>query len=107
MAAIAPGGVRVVNGRVVETRGISAEEIERIAAEEQGELERREREDRDGRPMPDVRGRTVILVDDGLATGSSMRVAAIAVRKIDPARIVVAVPWALAPRAKNLRPRST
>jgi predicted phosphoribosyltransferase len=92
MGAIASGGVRVVNWRVVETLEISAEEIERIAAEEQRELERREREYRDGRPMLDVRGRTVILVDDGLATGSSMRVAAIAFRKKEPARIVVAVP---------------
>jgi putative phosphoribosyl transferase len=92
MGAIASGGVRVVNWRVVETLGISGEEIERIAAEEQRQLEQREREYRDGRPMLDVRGRTVILVDDGLATGSSMRVAAIALRKKEPARIVVAVP---------------
>jgi predicted phosphoribosyltransferase len=92
MGAIASGGVRVLNRRVVETLGISAEEIERIAAEEQRELERREREYRDGRPRLDVRGRTVILVDDGLATGSSMRVAALALRKKEPARIVVAVP---------------
>jgi len=92
MGAIASGGVRVLNRRVVETLGISPEEIERIAAEEQRELERREREYRDGRPRLDVRGRTVILVDDGLATGSSMRVAALALRKKEPARIVVAVP---------------
>jgi predicted phosphoribosyltransferase len=92
MGAIASGGVRVLNRRVVETLGISAEEIERIAAEEQRELERREREYREGRPLLDVRGRTVILVDDGLATGSSMRVAALALRKKEPARIVVAVP---------------
>jgi predicted phosphoribosyltransferase len=68
--------------------------IEVITRKEQQELERREREYRDGRPPVDVRGRTVILVDDGLATGSSMRVAAIALRQKQPAQIIVAVPVA-------------
>ena len=68
--------------------------IDAVAAREQGELERRERAYRDERPAPDVRGRTVILVDDGLATGSTMRAAALALRQQGPARVVVAVPVA-------------
>src|SRR5205807_10188772 len=68
--------------------------IDAVAAREQQELERRERLYRGDRPSPDVRGRTVILVDDGLATGSTMRAAAAALRQQHPARVVVAVPVA-------------
>jgi putative phosphoribosyl transferase len=68
--------------------------VDAVIAAEQRELERRERAYRDDRPPPDVRGRTVILVDDGLATGSTMRAAALAVRELNPAKIVVAVPVA-------------
>src|SRR3712207_4625938 len=75
MGAIASGGVRVVNPQVVEGLGIPEHVIDAVAAREQQELERRERAYRDGRPAPEVRGRTVILVDDGLATGSTMRAA--------------------------------
>jgi predicted phosphoribosyltransferase len=96
MGAIASGGVRVVNENVVRALGIPDEVVDTVAAEEEQELERREREYRDGRPPIDVRGRTVILVDDGLATGSSMRVAALALRNKNPARIIVAVPVASA-----------
>jgi predicted phosphoribosyltransferase len=71
---------------------MSDEEIDAIAAQEQEELNRREHLYRDDRPAPDVRGRTVILVDDGLATGSTMRAAVAALRQQQPARIVVAVP---------------
>ena len=92
MGAIATGGVRVVNDSVVGYLGISGEVIDAVAADEQRELERRERAYRDDRPAPDVRGRTVILVDDGLATGSTMRAAAAALRQQGPASIVVAVP---------------
>ena len=92
MGAIATGGVRVVNDSVVNYLRIPGEVIDAVAADEQRELERRERAYRDNRPAPDVRGRTVILVDDGLATGSTMRAAAAALRKQGPARIVVAVP---------------
>jgi predicted phosphoribosyltransferase len=92
MGAIASGGVRVLNGDVVRALRIPGEVIDAVTAEEQPELERREREYRDDRPAPEVRGRTVILVDDGLATGSSMRAAVAALRQRGPARIVVAVP---------------
>jgi predicted phosphoribosyltransferase len=92
MGAIASGGVQVINDDVVRQLAIPGEVIDAVAAEERRELERRERAYRNGRPPPDVRGRTVILIDDGLATGSTMRAAAAALRKLGPARIVVAVP---------------
>src|SRR6266550_582118 len=92
MGAIATGGVRVLNDDVVEYLRIPASVIDYVAANELRELERRERAYRGNRPEPDVRGKTVILVDDGLATGSTMRAAAAALRLQNPARIVVAVP---------------
>jgi predicted phosphoribosyltransferase len=94
MGAIATGGVRVLNDDVVTPLGIEPETIDRVAIGEQRELDRREVAYRNGRPPPDVRGRTVILVDDGLATGSTMLVAIRALRLQQPARIVVAVPTA-------------
>jgi putative phosphoribosyl transferase len=94
MGAIATGGVRVVNEDVVRHLRISDEVIEMVAATEERELLRRERAYRDDRPAPDVRGHTVILVDDGLATGSTMRAAVRALQKLFPAKIVVAVPVA-------------
>jgi predicted phosphoribosyltransferase len=81
MGAIASGGVRVLNQDVVRALGISRGLVDLVAEREQRELQRREREYRDGRASVDIRDRTVILVDDGLATGSSMRVAAIALKK--------------------------
>jgi putative phosphoribosyl transferase len=93
MGAIASGGVRVVNEDVVRELGIPQSLFDAVAAEELRELERRELAYRD-RPAPDVRGKTVILVDDGLATGSSMRAAIAALRRLGPAKIVVAVPVA-------------
>jgi predicted phosphoribosyltransferase len=94
MGAIASGGVRVLNENVIRKLGIPNEVVETVVEEEKRELERREREYRDGRPPIEIRGRTVILVDDGLATGSSMRVAVLALRKKNPAQIIVAVPVA-------------
>src|ERR1700736_3888502 len=92
MGAVATGGVRVLNDRIVETLRIPDYIIETVTAQEQQELRRRERLYRGGRPPPQVRGRTVILVDDGLATGATMRAAIMALRQLQPARIVVAIP---------------
>lgn len=92
MGAIATGGVRVLNEDVVQSLGIPQAVIDAVAAAEQKELQRREQLYRGGRPAPEVRGRTIILVDDGLATGSTMRAAVAALRQQGPARIVVAVP---------------
>jgi len=92
IGAIASGGVRVLSEEAIRWHGIPPVQIEAIAREELAELQRREREYRQGRPLTDLRRRTVILVDDGLATGSSMRAAVQAVRVHKPARVVVAVP---------------
>ena len=95
--AIASGGVRIVDRDTVEGLGITGLDIERVTRAEEKELERRERAYRGGRPPLDVNGLTVILVDDGIATGSSMRAATRALRQMKPARIVIAVP--VAPRS--------
>jgi putative phosphoribosyl transferase len=94
MGAIASGGVRVLNDDAVEMLKVPPHVVDLVAAKELNELRRRERAYRDAQPSPDVRGKTVILVDDGLATGSTMRAAAKALRRLSPARIVVAVPVA-------------
>ena len=86
------GGVRLLNDRVVAAYGLSQREIDRVTAAEQAELERRERSYRGDRPFPDLRGKTAILVDDGLATGSTMHAAVEALRLEGPSKIVVAVP---------------
>jgi putative phosphoribosyl transferase len=92
VGAIASGGVRVLNEDVVRWLGVAHEAIETVAREELVELERREREYRSGRPLIELGDRTVILVDDGLATGSTMRAAVQAVRVHRPKAVVVAVP---------------
>ncbi|MCC2637168.1 MAG: hypothetical protein K0Q68_887 [Moraxellaceae bacterium] len=94
MGAIASGGVRVLRDDVVQTLRISPAEIARVAAREQAELERREHAYRGGRASPSLEGRTLLLVDDGLATGATMEAALEAVRQQRPARVVVAVPVA-------------
>jgi putative phosphoribosyl transferase len=94
MGAIASGGLRVVNEDVVRSLNITADAIEQVAARELVELNRRDQLYRDDRPEPDPAGRIVILVDDGLATGSTMRAAAQALASKRPARLVVAVPVA-------------
>ena len=94
MGAIASGGVRHINRDVVDQLGIDSETIEAASRREQKEIERREELYRGQRPPLDVRDKTVILVDDGLATGSTMRAAIAALRQHRPARIVVAVPTA-------------
>jgi predicted phosphoribosyltransferase len=92
MGAIASGGVRVLNEDVLESVVVSQPAIDAVTRTEQLELERRERAYRDGRPPVPIEGRILILVDDGLATGSTMRAAVLAVRRLHPARVVVAVP---------------
>jgi putative phosphoribosyl transferase len=92
--AIASGGTKVIDAALVRDLGLSQADIQAITAREHRELERRERAYRDGRPGVDVKGRIAILVDDGLATGSSMLAAVRALRALAPARVVVAVPVA-------------
>jgi putative phosphoribosyl transferase len=92
IGAIASGGVRVVDHHVLRAYGVDDATLERITERERLELQRRERRYRDDRPFPDLRGRTVVLVDDGLATGSTMRAAVAALREEAPREIIVAVP---------------
>lgn len=103
MGAIASGGVRIVSENVVAALGITERVIATVAAAEEHELDRRERIYREGRPFPDVRGRIVILVDDGLATGSTMRAAAAALRAHGADRLVAAVPVAPKETCEALR----
>jgi predicted phosphoribosyltransferase len=103
LGAIASGGLRLLNDEVTHELQINPEIIDRIAANELAELQRREREYRGTRPAPDVSGKTVILIDDGLATGASMRVAVAALRQRHPARLVVAVPIAAPTICDELR----
>jgi putative phosphoribosyl transferase len=92
MGAVASGGVRVLNEEVVRWNRIGESTIEAVAQREQRELERRERLYRHGRTMPEISDKTIILVDDGLATGTTMRAAITALRSFNPSRIVIAVP---------------
>jgi putative phosphoribosyl transferase len=94
IGAIASGGVRVLNGDTIELLGVPAEAVADVTAREMLELQRREDAYRGGMPAHDVRDRTVILVDDGLATGASMHAAILALRRRAPKSIVVAVPVA-------------
>jgi len=100
MGAIASDGARVLDSEVMRAYRVSEEDVARVTDAERRELDRREIAYRADRPPLDVKGRTVILVDDGLATGSSMRAAVAALRPLSPARIVVAVP--VAPRSTVL-----
>ena len=103
MGAVASGGVRVLNPDVVEMFRVPADVIDRAAEREQAELMRREQLYRQGRPPLPVQDRTLIVVDDGLATGSSMRAAVAALRQKNPARIVVAVPVAAPSTCEDFR----
>jgi putative phosphoribosyl transferase len=100
MGALASGGVRVLDEDLIRVARVSYDDIERVTSIEQAELERRERRYRGDRLFPDVSDKTVILVDDGLATGSTMRAGVSALRRENPARIIVAVPVA-APETCN------
>lgn len=103
MGAIALGGVRVLNSDVVRMLGLSDATINAVAAREQRELTRREHLYRGERPLPELRGRMVMLVDDGIATGATMRAAIAAVRQQQPTHIVVAVPVAASSTCVALR----
>src|SRR5579871_5199792 len=92
MGAIAAGGVEVLSDDLIDDLGVPAALVQQVAARERLELDRRDRAFRGGRPAAPVRGRRVLLVDDGLATGSTMQAAVIALRQLEPAEIVVAVP---------------
>lgn len=103
MGAIAMGGVRLLNTEIVRRLRIPPEVLERITRDEREELERRERLYRGDRPPPEVRGKTAILIDDGLATGASMRAAVAALRQLEPARTVIAVPVAAPSSCEEFR----
>jgi predicted phosphoribosyltransferase len=102
MGAVARGGIRILNVPVVRELDIPGHVIDAVAAREMKELERREKAYRGTRPYPDLEGRTVVLVDDGLATGSTMRAAVQALRADHPARLVVAVPVSAADTCREL-----
>jgi putative phosphoribosyl transferase len=103
MGAIASGGVRVLNQEVIMMAGITSDMIEAVSRHEERELARREEAYRGNRPGIPLRDRTAILIDDGLATGSSMRAAVMALRQQKPARTIVAVPTAAADTCADLR----
>jgi putative phosphoribosyl transferase len=101
--AIASGGIRILDAQIVESAGISEAEIERITAEEGKELDRREHAYRGGRAPLNIGNKTVILVDDGIATGASTRAAIAALRELKPAQIILAAPVAPASTCRHLR----
>jgi putative phosphoribosyl transferase len=103
MGAIATGGVRVLNADITSRINLPDSVIDEVANREQKELERRERLYRGDQGPPNVQGRTVILIDDGLATGSTMRAAAIALRQMRPTKIIVAVPVAAPETCEEFR----
>jgi predicted phosphoribosyltransferase len=94
LGAIASGGIRILNQDIVDILGVGQAVIDRVTEQERAELQRREREYRGDRRAPEIRNRTVILIDDGLATGATMLAAVRAVRSLGPGQIVVAVPAA-------------
>jgi putative phosphoribosyl transferase len=94
MGAIASGGIRVLNPEIIESLGMGSQVIEEVAAREQLEIERRMKAYRGERPSLPIEGRRLILVDDGIATGATMRAAIAAVRTQNPGKVIVAVPVA-------------
>lgn len=102
MGAIASGGAMFLNKGVLRATGVSDAALHAVEARERAELERREKLYRGARPASQIRGKTVIVVDDGMATGASMHAAVLALRSLQPARIVVAVPVASAEAARRL-----
>ena len=103
MGAIAGGGVRVLDEELIRSEGVSPEDVDAIAAREEQEAERREHLYRAGRPALELRNRTVILVDDGLATGSTMQAAVKCAKSLQPSAVIVAVPLASRQACVHLR----
>lgn len=103
MGAIASGGVRVMNNGVVQRSGVSEDQIKEIVEDEKKRLQEREKIYRGSRPEIDITGKIVLLVDDGLATGASMRAAITALKQLEPEKIVVAVPTAPADTCQELK----
>ena len=103
MGAIASGGVRVLNEGIIREFGISSSIVELVAAREEQEVERRERQYPGARPYPRIKDKIVIIADDGLATGSTMKAALAALRQQQPARLIVAVPTAPASTCEELK----
>ena len=103
MGAIAAGGVRVLNDDVVREARVAPEVVDRVAGEQQAVLDQRAIAYRGDRPAPDIAGKVAVLVDDGLATGATMRAAVAALRRLAPAEVVVAVPVGAAPTCERLR----
>lgn len=103
MGAIASGGERILNDSVIEAMGVSEEALEQVTGRERKELQRRERAYRGDRPWPRIQGATVILVDDGLATGATMRVATDALQQYAPGEVIIAVPVAPPDTLASLR----
>jgi putative phosphoribosyl transferase len=103
MGALASGGVRIINKEIVDALGISTEDIETVAREEEHELDRREKAYRGDVPAAKVEGKTVILVDDGIATGSTMLAAVAAARQLKAVSVIVAVPTIAASTYRKMR----
>lgn len=105
IGAIASGGIRILNEDIIQVLSVEQAVIERVTKQELEELQRREQQYRGGRPAPELRDRTAILVDDGLATGASMLAAVHALRTRNPAKLVVGVPAAAPQAIKLLQPQ--
>jgi erythromycin esterase-like protein/predicted phosphoribosyltransferase len=103
MGAIAEGGVEVLSDHLIRDLGIPEAAVQHVAVRERLELDRRDTLYRQGRSRPSIKGRTVVVVDDGLATGASMQAAVLALRKLEPARVVVAVPVGALETCERLR----
>lgn len=103
MGAIASGDIRVLNERIVNSLGISNKSIASVAAQEERELERRQNEYRGDRPMPELSDKIILLIDDGIATGATMRAAIEAINSKNPKKLVVAVPTAAHDTCESLK----